>query len=70
MERITLLSNWTVYSHRLEFRSLSTHEMTVRAILPFHMLKSYENKSGRLILLKDIAGGGSAAQNFREIILK
>lgn len=33
------------------------------------MLETYENQSGRLILLKDIVGGGSAALNFREIIL-
>lgn len=33
------------------------------------MLETYETQSGRLILLKDIAGGGSAALNFREIIL-
>ena len=33
------------------------------------ILESYENESERLILLKGIAGGGSAAQNFKEIIL-
>ena len=32
------------------------------------MLESYENQSGRLILLNGIAGGGSAALNFKEII--